>query len=262
MPMFRICSGGKKFPPILLHRMRVHDSCAEGRLSIRFSAEIHEENVKHLRIPVSEIESATKKYLGSGTYGKVYAADLEVSLDKSEIPKKRTVAIKCIEDSKPGKEGFYTEIELLTSCKHPNIVSLLGFCNDGPNMILVFEYASNKSLDNYLGGSTDNSINLTWIQRLKICIDIARGLNYLHTRDEDDEKKIVHRDLKGVGFRSIRYFGLWNLGERGLWYLWYFGLRNNRNLRLWNIRKGGLWNIGCFQKFTRINHKFPTIDVC
>ncbi|GJV68526.1 kinase-like domain, phloem protein 2-like protein [Tanacetum coccineum] len=189
MPMFRIYYGGKKFPPILLHRVRVHDSCAG---VFGYS----EENVKHLRIPVSEIESATKKYLGSGTYGKVYAADLEVSLDKSEIPKKRTVAIKCIEDSKPGKEGFYTEIELLTSCKHPNIVSLLGFCNDGPNMILVFEYASNKSLDNYLGGSTDNSINLTWIQRLKICIDIARGLNYLHTRDEDDEKKIVHRDLK------------------------------------------------------------------
>ncbi|GJX33216.1 kinase-like domain, phloem protein 2-like protein [Tanacetum coccineum] len=171
-------------------------SISQQIIHVTTSFDNEEENVKHLRIPLSEIESATKKYLGSGTYGKVYEADLEVPLDKSEITKKRTVAIKCIEDSKPGKEGFYTEIELLTSCKHPNIVSLLGFCNEGPNMILVFEYASNKSLDNYLGGSTDNSINLTWIQRLKICNDIARGLNYLHTRDEDDEKKIVHRDLK------------------------------------------------------------------
>ncbi|KAJ0467400.1 putative protein kinase RLK-Pelle-DLSV family [Helianthus annuus] len=61
-------------------------------------------------------------------------------------------------------------------------------------MILVYEHASNRSLDNYLG-STDSSTNLTWVQRLKIGIDIARGLNYLHTRVED-EQRIIHRDIK------------------------------------------------------------------
>ncbi|PWA92335.1 serine-threonine/tyrosine-protein kinase catalytic domain-containing protein [Artemisia annua] len=165
---------------------------------------LQEESVKHLRIPLSKIELATnkltEKYLGAGAYGEVYEAELEVALDKSEIPTKRTVAIKCIIDSGAGKEGFYTEIELLTSCKHDNIVSLLGICDEGPHMILVYEYASNKSLDNYLGGSPDNSINLTWIQRLKIAVDIAKGLNYLHTRVKDehveDEHKIIHRDLK------------------------------------------------------------------
>ncbi|KAM0012665.1 putative protein kinase RLK-Pelle-DLSV family [Helianthus debilis subsp. tardiflorus] len=158
--------------------------------------------LEHLKIPLIDIEVATKKfterYLGSGTYGKVYRAELELPVEeksKGKISKKwRTVAIKCIREDKHGKEGFNAEIELLTSCKHANIVSLLGFCDEGPNMILVYEHASNRSLDNYLGG-TDSSTNLTWVQRLKIGIDIARGLNSLHTRIED-EQRIIHRDIK------------------------------------------------------------------
>nr|GEV28949.1 receptor-like protein kinase HERK 1 [Tanacetum cinerariifolium] len=145
-------------------------------------------DLDHLKIPLSEIETATKKftqkYLGSGAYGKVYRADLMLPLeenDQGETAKKRTVAIKCIRDDKHGKEGFVAEIELLTSCKHPNVVSLLGFCDEGPNMILVYEHAPNKSLDDYLG-STNNPIYLTWAQRIKIGLDIARGLHYLHTK--------------------------------------------------------------------------------
>ncbi|KAI3826034.1 hypothetical protein L1987_00076 [Smallanthus sonchifolius] len=158
--------------------------------------------LEHLKIPLIDIEVATKKftdrYLGSGAYGKVYRAELELPIEektKGEISRKWiTVAIKCIREDNQGKEGFNAEIELLTSCKHTNIVSLLGFCDEGPNMILVYEHASNRSLDNYLG-STDSSTNLTWVQRIKIGIDIARGLNYLHTRVEY-EQRIIHRDIK------------------------------------------------------------------
>ncbi|KAJ0874376.1 putative protein kinase RLK-Pelle-DLSV family [Helianthus annuus] len=158
------------------------------------------ENLEHLKIPLTDIVLATKnftkRYLGSGTYGRVYRAELELSIEeKGEHSKKwRTVAIKCIREDKHGKEGFIAEIELLTRCKHDNIVSLLGFCDEGNEMILVYEHASNSSLDNYLG-YTNKSTNLTWVQRIKICIDIARGLNYLHTRVED-EQRIVHRDIK------------------------------------------------------------------
>ncbi|XP_076940034.1 uncharacterized protein LOC143609052 [Bidens hawaiensis] len=158
------------------------------------------ENLEHLKIPLTDIVLATKnftkRYLGSGTYGKVYRAELELPIeDKGELSRKwRTVAIKCIRDNKHGKEGFIAEIKLLTSCKHDNIVPLLGFCDEGKEMILVYEHASNGSLDNYLG-NTSNSTNLTWVQRIKICVDVARGLNYLHTRVED-EQRIVHRDIK------------------------------------------------------------------
>nr|XP_043638913.1 uncharacterized protein LOC122610010 isoform X2 [Erigeron canadensis] len=158
------------------------------------------ENLEHLRIPLIDIVLATKnftkRYLGSGTYGRVYRAELELPIEeKGEVSKKlRTVAIKCIREDRHGKKGFIAEIELLTNCKHDNIVSLLGFCDEAHEMILIYEHASNGSLDNYLG-NTYNSTNLTWVQRIKICLDVARGLNYLHTRVED-EQRIVHRDIK------------------------------------------------------------------
>lgn len=104
------------------------------------------------------------------------------------------MAIKCITKDKLGEEGFIAEIELLTRCKHDNIISLLGFCVEGREYILVYERVTNGSLDDYLG-ITDKSTNFTWSQRLKICIDIASGLNYLHTRVED-EQSIIHRDIK------------------------------------------------------------------
>ncbi|MFS7989792.1 putative protein kinase RLK-Pelle-LysM family [Helianthus anomalus] len=62
---------------------------------------------------------------------------------------------------------------------HPNIVSLLGFCYERPHMILVYEHVSKGSLDDYLG-SEGKMTNLTWVQRLNICIDIAHGLGYIH----------------------------------------------------------------------------------
>ncbi|KAL7617477.1 hypothetical protein Lser_V15G03165 [Lactuca serriola] len=169
-------------------------------------------NLEHLEIPLLDIEEATEnfaeKYLiGSGTYGDVYKAELDhfdsksfVPLEvknKSELPKKRSsVAIKriLIREDNQGEQGFLAEIEMLTGCKHPNIVSLLGFCNEGRHMILVYEHASNGSLDEYLGG-TGSLTNLTWVQRVKICIDVASGLNYLHTKIEH-ERRIIHRDIK------------------------------------------------------------------
>ncbi|KAI3739074.1 hypothetical protein L2E82_29458 [Cichorium intybus] len=169
-------------------------------------------NLEHLEISLVDIEEATEnfaeKYLiGSGTYGDVYKAELDhfdskklLPLEiknKGKLPKKRsTVAIKriLIREDKQGEQGFLAEIEMLTSCKHPNIVSLLGFCDEGRHMILVYEHASNGSLDDYLG-SSGNLTNLTWVQRIKIGVDVARGLNYLHTNIEDN-RRIIHRDIK------------------------------------------------------------------
>ncbi|CAI9298662.1 unnamed protein product [Lactuca saligna] len=169
-------------------------------------------NLEHLKIPLIDIVSATENFaktyiIGTGSYGEVYKAELDhfdnenVLLsehnNKEGIPKKHsTVAIKRIlkREDMQGEEGFLREIEMLTSCKHPNIVTLLGFCDEDGHMILVYEHAFNGSLDDYLG-RTGNLNNLTWVQRIKICIDIACGLNYLHTEIED-ERRIIHRDIK------------------------------------------------------------------
>ncbi|KAJ0690859.1 putative protein kinase RLK-Pelle-LRR-I-1 family [Helianthus annuus] len=114
-----------------------------------------------------------------------------------KLPRRRsTVAIKYIlhREDKHGEQGFFKEIDTLSSCKHPNIVCLLGFCYEPPHMILVYEHVSKGSLDDYLG-SEGKMTNLSWEQRIKICIDIAHGLDYIHTTMEN-KQKIIHRDIK------------------------------------------------------------------
>ncbi|KAL8193832.1 hypothetical protein R6Q57_026074 [Mikania cordata] len=165
-----------------------------------------------LNIPLSEIRLATNNFdeayfIGSGGYGKVYKAKLDVlniqSLSsmkgkcKDELHKiRKTVAIKRIVSraDEQGKQGFLREIELLTSCKHPNIVSLLGFSREAREMILVYEYVFKGSLSDYLGNS-GQEFNLTWAQRIQICLDVAHGINYLHTNMEG-KPRIIHRDIK------------------------------------------------------------------
>nr|XP_043630106.1 probable serine/threonine-protein kinase PBL25 [Erigeron canadensis] len=114
-------------------------------------------NLDHLKIQWNDIEFATNKFsadqcIGSGGYGMVYKAKLDhfdgnnsSAIEKKnngEFPKKNsTVAIKRISSRLDGKgeQGFFAEIEMLSNCKHRNIVSLLGFCVEGPEMILVYE---------------------------------------------------------------------------------------------------------------------------
>ena len=89
-----------------------------------------------------------------------------------------------------GNPEFWKEIVILSLYKHENIISLLGFCDESNEKILVYEYASRKSLDLYL-----NNANLSWIQRLKICIGVARGLAYLHNPGVS-QQRVLHRDIK------------------------------------------------------------------
>ncbi|PWA72087.1 Protein kinase, ATP binding site-containing protein [Artemisia annua] len=170
-------------------------------------------SLEHLKIVLTDIELATENFaekycIGSGGYGKVYKAQLEhfdssnwsskEGVNKYDLPKRRsTVAIKHIFNPE-GKEGFITEIETLSSCKHDNIISLLGFCDEGPDhMILIYELASRGSLENYFE-SDDKMTYLTWVQRIKICLDIAHGLKYIHTNTDQDKQKIIHRDIKSA----------------------------------------------------------------
>ncbi|PWA34556.1 protein kinase-like domain, Phloem protein 2-like protein [Artemisia annua] len=168
-------------------------------------------DLEHLKIELDAIVSATenfdeKYYIGAGGYGIVYKAELEhidssatKAKTDSKMPKIRsTVAIKSIieRDDMQGEEGFLLEIKTLSSCNHPNVISLLGFCYERPRMFLVYEHASNGSLEDYLGGE-GKMTNLTWVRRIKICIDTARGLDYIHTTFLDKER-IIHRDVKSA----------------------------------------------------------------
>ncbi|GJS60803.1 kinase-like domain, phloem protein 2-like protein [Tanacetum coccineum] len=175
------------------------------------SNRLKKKNLEHLKIGLDDINEATKYFddayiIGSGGFGKVYKADLEHfdssnsssknGVDICELPRKRsTVAIKRI-NNQEGEQGFIAEIETLTSCKHENIISLLGFCYEGNGaMILVYEHASKGSLESYLG-SSDKMANLNWLQRLNICLDIAHGLSYIHNNTYHGKQKMIHRDIK------------------------------------------------------------------
>ncbi|KAL2329823.1 hypothetical protein Fmac_017404 [Flemingia macrophylla] len=86
---------------------------------------------------------------------------------------------------------FKNEVELLCQLRHPNFISLIGFCNHQNEKILVYEYMSNGSLHKKLRGG-DNRETLSWKKRLKICIGTARGLHYLHA---GAKRTIIHRDI-------------------------------------------------------------------
>ncbi|GKA98370.1 protein kinase, ATP binding site-containing protein [Tanacetum coccineum] len=94
----------------------------------------------------------------------------------------------CIE--KGGFRKVYKGELVHSKGQHGNIVSLLGFCDDCGEKILVYDYASKRSLDLYL-----NDKDLTWVQRLEICIGAARGLAYLHNPSQT-QQRVLHRDIK------------------------------------------------------------------
>ncbi|KAJ9554665.1 hypothetical protein OSB04_018710 [Centaurea solstitialis] len=145
--------------------------------------------IDHLRIPLQEILLATNNFseanlIASAGFGKVY---------KGQYVRLGTVAIKKL-DRKfgQGDREFTTEIALLSICKHENIVSFVGFCDEGGEKILVYRYEENQSLDRHL-----RSKALTWMRRLRICLGAAFGLKYLHD-DVGPQHRVLHRDVKSA----------------------------------------------------------------
>ncbi|MED6173938.1 hypothetical protein PIB30_064405 [Stylosanthes scabra] len=122
--------------------------------------------------------------LGQGGFGPVY---------KGILSNGQEVAIKRLStNSEQGSEEFINEILLIMKLQHKNLVKLLGFCVDGGEMLLVYEYMPSGSLDVLLFDPKKRA-KLGWKKRLDIIDGLARGILYLH---EDSRLKIIHRDLK------------------------------------------------------------------
>ncbi|GKC58592.1 serine-threonine/tyrosine-protein kinase catalytic domain-containing protein [Tanacetum coccineum] len=151
-------------------------------------------NWEGLKIPFEKIDAATEKFktcIGKGGYGWVYKGILSID------GKDTTVAVKRLnEQFGQGLKEFLTEIQLLSGQEHPNLISLLGYCDEGKEKIIVYEYAARGCLDRYIRRNrAESSTSLTWLERLKICADAARGLDHLHNHI-GGHRTIIHRDIK------------------------------------------------------------------
>nr|APA20222.1 cysteine-rich receptor-like protein kinase 10 [Populus tomentosa] len=145
--------------------------------------------VESLQFDLSSIEAATNNFspdnkLGEGGFGEVY---------KGTLPNGQQIAVKRLSKySGQGAAEFKNEVLLIAKLQHRNLVRLLGFCLQGAEKILIYEFVPNKSLDHFLFDPGKQGL-LDWSIRYKIIGGIARGLLYLH---EDSRLRIIHRDLK------------------------------------------------------------------
>ncbi|XP_071741473.1 uncharacterized protein [Rutidosis leptorrhynchoides] len=171
--------------------------------------------LSHMKIRLADINLATDNfsriYLRTGSYD-VYRAELEDWIKKNsasveERNKSKRVFIKRLRPREEtlGEKVYGTEIEMLTTCKHPNIVTLLGFCDEDNEKILVVEDASNGYLIEYLDNRRDKSV-LSWEKRLKICLDVAYGLKYLH-HEMEDQKSVINCDFCTMSIALDENFG-------------------------------------------------------
>ncbi|KAJ1259119.1 hypothetical protein BS78_10G129100 [Paspalum vaginatum] len=161
------------------------------------------------RFPYKDLHHATegfknKNLLGAGGFGRVYKGALPCS--------GMEIAVKMVSHgSSQGMKEFIAEVVSLGRLQHRNLARLLGYCRRKGELLLVYEYMSNGSLDKYLHFH-DVKPTLSWAQRFQIIEDIASGLLYLH---EEWEKVVVHRDIKASNvLLDSRMVG--HLGDFGL----------------------------------------------
>ncbi|KAK1420603.1 hypothetical protein QVD17_22325 [Tagetes erecta] len=135
-----------------------------------------------------EIKVATRNFkqaLGRGSFGSVYLG---------KLPDGKLTAVKVrFDKTQLGSDSFINEVSLLSSIHHPNLVSLEGYCSESKQQILVYEYLPGGSLTENLYGANSKRVTLSWARRLKIALDAAKGLDYLHNRSEP---RVIHRDVK------------------------------------------------------------------
>ncbi|KAL4597319.1 hypothetical protein ACB092_12G224100 [Castanea dentata] len=154
-------------------------------------SELGERKKEDVDVPLfnfTTVATATNKFspanvIGAGGFGPVY---------KGRLCNGQDIAVKRLsKNSRQGLEEFKTEVVLIAKLQHKNLAKLLGYCVEGDEKILIYEYMPNKSLDCFIFEQNDNL--LAWPKRFDIIIGIVRGLLYLH---QDSRLQVIHRDLK------------------------------------------------------------------
>uniref|UniRef100_A0A5B7BZ38 non-specific serine/threonine protein kinase n=1 Tax=Davidia involucrata TaxID=16924 RepID=A0A5B7BZ38_DAVIN len=156
-----------------------------------------------------ELKSATKGFhssriVGHGAFGTVYKAFLNTAGTIS--------AVKRSKHSHEGKTEFLAELSIIACLRHKNLVQLQGWCVEKGELLLVYEFMANGSLDKVLYQESDHGNPLKWLHRYNIAVGLASVLTYLH---QECEQQVIHRDIKTSNIMLDVNFNA-RLGDFGL----------------------------------------------
>lgn len=186
----------------------------EGSISIK---NVPSANIAAQTFTFRELAAATKNFrpeclIGEGGFGRVYKGRLEST--------GQVVAVKQLDrNGLQGNREFLVEVLMLSLLHHPNLVNLIGYCADGDQRLLVYEYMPLGSLEDHLLDVPPDKEPLDWNTRMKVAAGAAKGLEYLHDKANPP---VIYRDFKSSnilldeGFHpKLSDFGLAKLGPVG-----------------------------------------------
>ncbi|KAI9079571.1 hypothetical protein K1719_038475 [Acacia pycnantha] len=205
------------------------------------------------RFSLSQLRKSTNNFdeshfLGQGLYGPAYRGSISVNGEIKDIAVKR-LGNKLANYSE-GLTLYKNDVIFMCQLNHPNLLSLVGFCDDNNEMIVVYEYASKGSLRGQL---RSKSSSLSWKKRLEINIGVARGLHYLHS---GTKRIILHHHISLAAILldenlvpKLSYFGYSIKGPK-------FSEKNAKPLKFESI-KGSEGDIApeCFNGTTNVTYK-------
>ncbi|KAJ6860076.1 PTI1-like tyrosine-protein kinase 1 isoform X1 [Populus alba x Populus x berolinensis] len=197
------CQVEESYPPYESERLRSPRNYGDGypkgsKVAAPVKAELQKE-APPIEVPALSLEElkektdnfGSKALIGEGSYGRVYYASLENG---------KAVAVKKLDVASEPETNFefLTQVSMVSRLKNENVVELLGYCVEGNLRVLAYEFATMGSLHDILHGrkgvqGAQPGPVLDWIQRVKIAVDAARGLEYLH---EKLQPAIIHRDIR------------------------------------------------------------------
>ncbi|XP_055835784.1 serine/threonine-protein kinase-like protein CCR4 [Solanum dulcamara] len=174
-------------PPVLEKRLSQLISMGNGAHLEEFSLQV--------LLQVTNNFSEEHK-IGTGSFGSVYHATLEdgreVAIKRAEASASSSYAGGSKYRQEDKDSAFLNELEFLSRLNHKNLVRLFGYCEDNNERVLVFEYMNNGTLHDHLH-KLDSSSLISWTARIKVALDAARGIEYLH---EYAVPAVIHRDIK------------------------------------------------------------------
>ncbi|KAH0860428.1 hypothetical protein HID58_088689, partial [Brassica napus] len=193
---------------VFLKRKQQQNKKAEEKANLRSINDDLERGAGPRKFSYKDLASAANNFsddrkLGEGGFGAVYKGYLS-GLDTMVAIKKFAGGSK-----QQGKREFITEVKIISSLRHRNLVQLIGWCHEKDEFLMVYEFMPNGSLDAHLFGKKPR---LAWGVRCKVTLGIASALLYLH---EEWEQCVVHRDIKASNVMLDSNFNA-KLGDFGL----------------------------------------------